>query len=97
VDNKTKEENKKYLLIAIGIILICFIYHLFFRYEYKIYEDKYDNGYTVKLDKLTGKSEQKYATKSKCTELRRDLEEAKARNSIFVDIIQEVYNENCKS
>lgn len=88
---------KKSILVTFVIIILCVIYQLFFRYEYKIYEDKYDNGYTVKLDKLTGKSEQKYATKSECTELRRDLEKAKASNSIFLETIQEVYSENCRS
>jgi hypothetical protein len=57
-----KEENKKYLYIALGIISICLIYQVFFRYEYKIYEGKY-GGYVLKLDRLTGKATQEYAKK----------------------------------
>lgn len=70
-------ENKKQIYIILGIIAICFIYQLFFRYEYKIYEDKYSRGYVVKLDRLTGKVTQKYAEKE----------------SIFADIDKEVAKE----
>lgn len=62
ISKSIKEENKKYLYIALGIIAICFIYQIFFRYEYKIYEGKY-GGYVVKLDRLTGKATQEYAKK----------------------------------
>lgn len=68
---------KKILFVTFVIIIICFIYQLFFRYEYKIYEDKYSRGYVVKLDRLTGKVTQKYAEKE----------------SIFADIDKEVAKE----
>lgn len=99
-----KKENKKYLYIALGIIVIFSIYQIFFRYEYKIYEDKYSRGYVVKLDRLTGKVTQKYAeeekkkikrkklTKLECEELYKDSQ----NGSLFADISLDVYNENCK-
>lgn len=68
---------KKIVLVTFVIIIICVIYQLFFRYEYKIYEDKYSRGYVVKLDRLTGKVTQKYAEKE----------------SIFADIDKEVQKE----
>ena len=58
-----KEENKKIVYILLGIVILCIIYQIFFRYEYKIYEDKYSRGYVVKLDRLTGKATQEYAKK----------------------------------
>lgn len=71
------KNNKKIIYVTLGIIALCFIYQLFFRYEYKIYEDKYSRGYVVKLDRLTGKVTQKYAEKE----------------SIFADIDKEVQKE----
>ena len=58
-----KEENKKIVFIILGILILCVIYQLFFRYEYKIYEGSYNRGYVVKLDRLTGKATQEYAKK----------------------------------
>lgn len=50
--------NNKFVSFLLAIILVCVIYQLFFRYEYKVYKVKPPIfAYTVKLDKLTGKSE----------------------------------------
>lgn len=55
---KFVKNNKTFFLILLVIMLICLIYQLFFRYEYKVYKaNKPLFAYTVKLDRLTGKTE----------------------------------------
>ena len=49
--------SNKFFLFLLVIITLCVIYQFFFRYEYKVYKaDMPIFSYTVKLDKLTGKS-----------------------------------------
>lgn len=49
--------NNKFISFLLAIIFIFAVYQLFFRYEYKVFKaNKPIFSYTVKLDRLTGKS-----------------------------------------